>query len=458
MAKIEKTKYLIIGNSAGGIGAAEAIREVDKAGAITIISDEPYPAYSRPLISEYLANICPLERMLFRPPDFYEKSNIQTVFGEKVMQVNFNEYIVTLKQVQGKSGRTLTWQKLLLATGGLPIVPKIDGIGLKGVFTFTKLDDAKAIDEFLNPLKQVQGRRKVRAVVIGGGLIGVSVTEALVKRGVEVKIVEMKERVLNTILDEEASALEEKALTQAGVEIITGHTVGNIGTLNLVQGTGVDLDDTRPIPCEVVIVAIGVQPRVELVSESGIKTNRGIVVDRHMATSRIDVYACGDVAEAYDFVYGENRLTPIWPNAYLGGRIAGLNMAGIPTEYQGGTAMNAMKYFGINIVSAGMVIPPDDSYEVISSKHDHVYKKVVLKDRLIVGMVFSGDIEKSGIIYNLMKDRVNVDSFKQALVGDDFGLSSLPEEIWRPRLAIPPSMSASLVTSVKQPEEMLVGE
>ncbi|PIU22781.1 MAG: hypothetical protein COT13_06780, partial [Chloroflexi bacterium CG08_land_8_20_14_0_20_45_12] len=157
MAKIEKTKYLIIGNSAGGIGAAEAIREVDKAGAITIISDEPYPAYSRPLISEYLVNRCPLERMLFRPPDFYEKSNIQTVFGEKVMQVNFNEYIVTLKQVQGKSGRTLTWQKLLLATGGLPIVPKIDGIGLKGVFTFTKLDDAKAIDEFLNPLKQVQG-------------------------------------------------------------------------------------------------------------------------------------------------------------------------------------------------------------------------------------------------------------------------------------------------------------
>lgn len=448
MVEKEKTRYLIIGNSAGGIGAAEAIREVDKAGAISIISDELYPTYSRPLISEYLANRCPLERMLFRPPDFYEKSNIQTVFGEKVMQVNFNEHIVKLK-----NGRTLTWQKLLLATGGLPIVPKIDGIGLKGVFTFTKLDDAKAIDEFLNHYQ-----RKVRAVVIGGGLIGVSVTEALVKRGVEVKIVEMKERVLNTILDEEASALEEKALTQAGVEIITGHTVGNISSYLPGEATGVDLDDTRPIPCEVVIVAIGVKPRVELVSESGIKTNRGIAVDRHMATSRPDVYACGDVAEAYDFVYGENRLTPIWPNAYMGGRIAGLNMAGIPTEYKGGTAMNSMRYFGVNTVSAGMVTPPDNSYEVISSKHDHVYKKVVLKDRLIVGMVFSSDIEKSGIIYNLMKDRVNVDSFKQALVSDDFGLASLPEEIWRPRLAIPPSISASLVTSVKQLEEMLIGE
>jgi NAD(P)H-nitrite reductase large subunit len=448
MARIEKTKYLIIGNSAGGIGAAEAIREVDKAGTITIISDEPYLAYSRPLISEYLTNNCPLERMLFRPPDFYEKSNIRTLFGEKAIQANFNNHSVKLE-----SGRTLTWQRLLLATGGLPVVPKIDGIGLKGVFTFTKLDDAKAIDEFLN-----QYGRKVRAVVIGGGLIGVSVTEALVKRGVDVTIVEMKERVLNTILDEEASALEEKALTQAGVEIITGHTVVKVRSYLPGEATGVSLDDGRPIPCEVVIVAIGVQPRTELVADTGIKTNRGIIVDRHMATSRPDVYACGDVAEAYDFVHGENRLTPIWPNAYLGGRIAGLNMAGIPAEYQGGTAMNSLKYFGINIVSAGMVIPPDDSYEVISSKHDHVYKKLVLKDGLILGMVFSGDIEKSGIIYNLMKDRVNVNSFKQALVGDDFGLASLPEEIWRRRLSIPPSISASLVTSVEPPEKMLVGE
>ena len=117
-----------------------------------------------------------------------------------------------------------------------------------------------------------------------------------------------------------------------------------------------------------------------------------------------------------------------------------------------------MKYFGEAIISAGMVTQPDDSYEVISEKHDHVYKKVVLKDGLIVGMVFCGDIEKSGIIYNLMKDKINVDSFKQALIADDFGLVSLPEEIWRPWLAIPASVLASSVTSVEQPEEALVGE
>jgi len=448
MARAEKIKYLIIGNSAGGIGTAEAIREVDKAGAITIISDEPYPAYSRPLISEHLAEGRPLERMLYRPPDFYEKNNIRTVLGEKVVQVNFNKHTLKLE-----SGRTLAWRKLLLATGGLPIVPRIEGIGLRGVFTFTRLDDAKAIDEFLN-----QQLRGIRAVVIGGGLIGVSATEALVKRGVEVTIVEMKERILNTILDEEASALEEEALTQAGVEIFTGHTADRIDGDGADRVSGVSLDDGRLIPCEMVIIAIGVQPRLELVADSGIKTGRGIVVDRRMATSIPGVYACGDVAEAYDFIYGENRLTPIWPNAYIGGRIAGLNMAGIPAEYQGGTAMNSLSYFGINIVSAGMVTPPDDSCEVLIQRHNSIYRKVVVKDGQILGLVFAGDIEKSGIVYNLMKDRVNVDSFKEALVADDFGLAYLPEEIWRARLAVSPSELTSSVTSVEQPEEVLVSE
>jgi len=444
-----KTGYLIIGNSAGGIGAAEAIRQVDKEGAVTIISDEPYPAYSRPLISEYLAERRPLEKMLFRLPDFYKENNVQTILGQKVTGLNISK-----RNIKLEDGRTITWDKLLLATGGSSIVPRIEGIELKGIFTFNKLDDAKAIDEFLK-----QYRREVKAVVIGGGLIGVSVTEALVKRGVGVTIVEMKERILNTILDEEASALVETTLEQAGVEIITGHTVAEI-TSDPLKGeaiSSVTLDDGRPIPCEMVIIAIGVQPRLELVSGTAIKTNRGIVVDRYMATSSPNVYACGDVAEAYDFVYDENKLTPIWPNAYIGGRIAGFNMAGIPTEYPGGTAMNSLKYFGLDVVSAGIVTPADDSYQVLSEKYDNIYHKVVLKGGLVVGMVFAGNIEKSGIVFSLMKDKVNVDGFKQELVAGDFGLVSLPEEIWRPKLEVPPLGLVSPVP-LEQPEEMVMGE
>ncbi|MDZ4230847.1 MAG: FAD-dependent oxidoreductase, partial [Dehalococcoidales bacterium] len=409
--KNETIKYLIIGNSAGGIGAAEAIREVDKAGTITIVSDEPYPAYSRPLISEHLADGRPLERILFRPPGFYDNNHIQTILGQKVVGVKPEEHSIELDD-----GRLITWEKLLLATGGLPIVPPMEGLGLKGIFTFTTLDDARAVDHFLRQ----HPKREIRAVVIGGGLIGISATEALLKRGVEVTIIEMKDRVLNAILDEEASSLEEDALNKAGVEIITGHTVSRITSYVPGEVTGVTLDNSRPLACEMVIVAIGVRPRTELVSDTGIKTNRGIIIDRRMTTSNPDVYACGDVAEGYDFVHGENRLSPVWPNAYLGGRIAGFNMAGVPTEYRGGTAMNSMKYFGVNIHSAGMVAPTDDSYEVISSKTAHTYKKVILKDGLITGMVYSSDIEKSGIVYRLMKDRINVEAFKQELVAADF--------------------------------------
>ena len=141
----DKIKYLIIGNSAGGIGAAEAIRELDKQGTMAIVSDEPYPAYSRPLISEHLFEGRPLERMLYRPADFYEKNNIQTLFGEKVAKIDFSGHGLKLK-----SGKKLEWQELMLATGGSPIVPKIDGGDAKSVFTFTKLDDAKGIDKFLN--------------------------------------------------------------------------------------------------------------------------------------------------------------------------------------------------------------------------------------------------------------------------------------------------------------------
>jgi NAD(P)H-nitrite reductase large subunit len=298
----------------------------------------------------------------------------------------------------------------------------------------------------------------VRAVVIGGGLIGVSVTEALVKRGAMVTIVEMKERILNTILDQEASVLAEESLRQVGVEIITGDTVTEVSSHSHNAVSSVTLDNGRPIPCELVIVAIGVRPRTELVADTGIKTNRGIIVDRYMATTNPDVYACGDVAEAYDFVYGENRLTPIWPNAYSGGRVAGFNMAGVSTEYQGGTAMNSLKYFGLTVASAGMVTPPDDDYEVLSTTPNHNYKKVVLKDGHLVGMVLVGDIEKAGIVFSLMKDGVNVDNFKHALVADDFGLASLPEEIWRPRLEMPPSVPDSSIISAAEPEEAIVGE
>ena len=419
-----RVRYLIIGNSAGGIGAAQAIREVDKTGSIAVVSDEPYPSYSRPLISKYLAERCPLERMLFRSPDFYDQNDIILLLGRKVDSLGLESHAVELDD-----GRKMGWERLLLAVGGAPIVPAVEGMDKRGVFAFTTLDHAKGIDKFLDNAH--------KAVVIGGGLIGVSATEALAKRGVEVVIVEMKDRILNTILDERASLIVEETLDRAGIGAITGQTVTEI--VGAPEVSEVVLGSGERIPCDLVVVAIGVLPRVELTLGTDIKVSRGIVVDRHMATSHPDIYSCGDVAEAYDFVYDTNRLTPIWPNAYLGGRIAGLNMAGVETEYPGGTSMNSLSYFGLDIAAAGMVTPQDgESYEMLIKQIDTSYQKVILKDDRLVGMVFMRDIEKSGIVFGLMKERVNVGSFKQAILDDDFGLAFLPEEIWRPRLEAPP--------------------
>jgi NAD(P)H-nitrite reductase large subunit len=424
MEKTERIKYLIIGNSAGGIGAVEAIRELDKSGTITIVSDEPYPVYSRPLISDFLAGKRTIDNLNYRSFDFYEQNHISTIFGNRVTKLDLTDNTVFLD-----SSQKLVWDKLLLATGGTPIVPPMEGKNTRGVFTFTTLGDAKVIDDY------IRQKPDVNAVVIGGGLIGVSVTESLLKRHVKVTIIEMKDRILNVILDEKTSFMEDKAVRDSGVDIITGHTVSKINSNIHGEVYSVTLDNGNVIQCGMVIVAIGVRPRLDLVTGTEIKVNRGVVVDKHMETSVPGVYACGDVAEAYDFIYHENRLTPVWPNAYLGGRTAGLNMAGKTADYPGGTNINSMKYFGVYIVSAGMITAPDNSYEVLVTNHEDIYKKLILKNGLITGMVFSGEVDRAGIIYNLMRDAVNVDSFKQSLVTDDVGLLSLPEKLWRNRLA-----------------------
>jgi NAD(P)H-nitrite reductase large subunit len=158
-----------------------------------------------------------------------------------------------------------------------------------------------------------------------------------------------------------------------------------------------------------------------------------------MATSCRDVYACGDAAEAYDFVHKTNRLIPVWPNAVAGGRAAGYNMAGRPTRYEGSTGMNALNCFGLSIVAAGLVAPKDDpTCEVLatSSAADGTYRRIVLKNNRIVGMVFVGDIERSGVVFGLMKDGANVRRFREALLSPDFGLGALPDDLRRKRLPL----------------------
>lgn len=414
------SKYVFIGGSAGGIGAVEAIRELDPVGTITVVSEEPFPQYSRPMIADYLSGEATLEKMKYRDDYFWEKNRVQALTGIKAVSLNLTE-----KYVELDGGDRINFDKLLIATGGKPSIPKMEGIEKNGVFTFNNLSDAEGIAARIKEAK--------KAVVIGGGRIGVSVAEALMKRGVKVMMVQ-RSRILRRVVDAATSEIVEKVYREAGVTILTGHMVqrilGRCGDDGVVGG--VVLDDGEKIPCDLVVVAVGVVPRTELVEGTEVKINRGIVVDKFMCTSVPDVFACGDVAEAYDFVWGKNRLIPLWPVAHLGGRVAGYNMAGKKTEYPGGTMMSAMKYFEIPVVSVGVAnSKEDEGYEILVTCEPtrNLYKKIVLKDGIIVGMTFVSDIERTGIIFYLMKNRVDVEGFKQGLISEDFGLVTLPEKL-----------------------------
>jgi NAD(P)H-nitrite reductase large subunit len=413
-------KYVIVGASAAGIGAVEAIREVDQQGSITVISDEQCTYYSRPMISEFVSGKADIQKMKCRNDDFWSQNKTEAKTGKKAVAINIAEKTVSLED-----GEKVSYEKLLLATGGKPFVPKMEGQEKDGVFTFTTLSEAQRLAEKINRI----GAKS--AVVIGAGLIGISVTDALVKLGLKVTVVELQEKILSLLLDAKASDIVEAAIRKAGVNFATGQSVQKIVGRPENDGAvgGVILTKGDQIQCDIIIVAIGVIPRTELVTGTAVKTNRGIVVDNYMQTSVPDVYASGDVAEAFDYIINQNRLLPLWPLAVLEGRIAGYNMTGKKTVYEGGTNMSSLKYFGVPIVSIGLANPKDDPTLEILVKEDlanGVYKKIVLKDNVIVGLTMVNAIERSGILYNLLKKRVNVKDFKQDLLKDDFSLAFLP--------------------------------
>ncbi len=410
--------YLIIGNSAAAVGAIETIRSHDRTNPITVISDEPYLTYSRPLISYLLAGQVSQENMFYREKDFYEKNRVEARLGEKAISVDPESKSITLD-----TGEKLFFDKLLLATGGTPIFPEVEGRDLEGVFTFTRWDDAEKIMEFM-------ARNRIeKAVVVGGGLIGLKATEALVERGIKVTVVELADRILSITFDHKAARMVEGYLKEREVDVITDNTVSLIKGDNS-QVEKVILKDQREVQCQLLIFAIGVRPNIDLVKGTSIRVNRGIVVNKYLETSVPDIYAAGDVAEAFDLVMGIDRPIPIWPSAYIQGTVAGYNMAGLPREYEGWFAMNSVEICGLPTISVGLTVPAEDGYEILEDHHPQklTYRKIVLKDDLVVGAIFISKIDRAGIITGLIKDRVKVTSFKEHLLREDFGLVWLPKE------------------------------
>ncbi|KJS87980.1 MAG: pyridine nucleotide-disulfide oxidoreductase [Peptococcaceae bacterium BICA1-8] len=413
--------YVIIGNSAAAVGAVEGIRRVDKHNPITLISDEPYHTYSRPLISYLLAGKVTEEKMLYRGQDFYEKNNVTTLLGQKAIAIDTDS-----KAVKLENNKVIIYDKLLIATGGTPFIPPMDGLEKKNVFTFIKMADVKAISDVV-----VAGNK---AVIIGAGLIGLKAAEGLASLGVDVTIVELANRVLSAILDEEGADIVQKNLEKRGIKFELNTSVKAITGGEEAQG--VTLSNGKALPADLVVVAVGVRPNTEVVESSKITVNRGIVIDEKCQTSIENVYAAGDVAEGYDLIFAQNRVLPILPNAYCQGETAGLNMAGSESIFSGGFAMNSIGFYGLPMITAGIVKPEGDGYEVLVKMvpEQNLYKKIILKDNIVVGFIYLNEVDRAGIITGLIREKTNVSDFKQELLKDSFGYIDLPQKLRRSKL------------------------
>jgi NAD(P)H-nitrite reductase large subunit len=419
--KEDTVRYVIIGNSAAAVGAVEAIRQHDHENPITIIADEPHHVYSRPLISYLLGKAVDDSRMYYRPADFYERHGVETMLGVEVTGIDTQDKSLALG-----GGGTVTYDRLLIATGGKPFVPPLPGANLDGVFTFTTWKEARQIDQY------IEDHRVKSALVIGGGLIGLKTTEALIERQVSITLIELADRILSATFDRTASKLAEAILRREHVDVRTGTTIEEI----IGRGGRVDhavLRDGERINCDLVIFAIGVRPNTGLIPpDTGIQVERGICVDRHMQTTTAAVYAAGDCVQAYDMLLDACRPIAIWPNAYRQGYIAGCNMAGVPKTYEGSFPMNSIEVCGVPTISVGITDPPrEDAEYTVIDKYDRetlTYKKLVLHHDRLVGAIFVGDIDRAGIYTGLIRDRVDVRPFREHLLSGNFGLISLPRD------------------------------
>jgi NAD(P)H-nitrite reductase large subunit len=411
--------YVIIGNSVAAVGAIRGIRSIDNKGNITVISRERHTAYGRPLISYLLGGLVTEKRMPYLPADFYEKERVNLLLNSEVIGIDSAKQKVTLS-----AGDTISYDRLLIATGGDPFVPPIEGLsGKERIFTFTTWDDADKLKGIAADIGKV--------VVIGGGLIGLKAAEGLHLLGKQITIVELADRILSAAFDRTAGKVVAKKMKAGGIDVITDDTVVRIEGEDAVI-SGVTLKSGDFLPCDTVIVAIGVRPACSFLKGSKVEVNRGIVVNEQMETSVKGIFAAGDVAEASDFFTGQKNPMPIWPDAYIQGDVAGVAMAGGTKIYGGGLAMNSIELFKVPTISMGITNPVEPKeFEILTYQdlESYQYRKIVLNGDRLVGAVLVGNVERAGIFAGLIREKVDITPFKGELLAQDFGIIKLPREL-----------------------------
>lgn len=365
---------------------------------IVVIGAEPHPNYNRILLSAVLAGDKTLDDIVVNPRSWYDERDIRLITGTAATAIDRRARCVTLAD-----GRAVRYDKLLLATGAKPLAPPIPGVGFANVRAFRDIADVRVLIE--------AARKGRRAVVIGGGLLGLEAAWGLKRRGMSVALVHLMPTLMERQLDAAAAALLLRSLEHRGIEVLVNSQTEEIA------GTGradaVVLADGRRLPADLVVLAIGIRPNIELARAAGLDVNRGILVGDDMATSDPDICAVGECIEHNGQVFG--LVAPIWDQA----RVCGAQLAGDDAElYVPPPVFTSLKITGIDVFSAGALAAADDADEEITL-HDAsggLYKKLILRNDRVVGSVLFGSIADGPWYVQLMRDRTDVSSFRDQIV------------------------------------------
>ena len=378
-------RFVIIGAGAAGIAAAQTLRDFRPKDMITVLSiDEK--VHSRCMLHKYLGHERDEQGINFVAADFFEKNDIYHIPCQTVSRID-----TQAKTVYYGESYSIPYDKLLISTGSGFFIPPIPHFReAPNVFGFRDLSDAMKIDAAF--------ARGKRVFIVGSGLVGLDAASALAERGADITIAEMAPRVMPLQTDDYAAGVYQKAFEAHGCKFLLG-----IGASDaVVDGEGniteVILSSGEHVPCDFIIMAAGVRPRIQIALDSGIKAERAIEVDDHLRTSAPDVYAAGDCT----------GLSGVWPDAMAQGKAAAENMAGLDTVYEKPYPFkNTSNFFGVTMLSAGR-LDLTEGAEILVHKTPGEYKKAVITNGRLTAYLSLGDISNQGLYLYLIRTGVDL--------------------------------------------------
>jgi len=390
-------KLVIIGN---GMAPGRMLEELfEKAPGLyetTIFNAEPRVNYDRIMLSPVLSGEKAYEDIVIHDDAWYAAHGVTLHKGARVTEIDRQA-----KTVTSANGITAHYDKLVIATGSLPFIIPVPGHQLPGVLAYRDLDDVEKMLEI--------AERKGRAIVIGGGLLGLEAAYGLKRQGMEVTVIHLMPTIMERQLDPAAAYLLGKALPERGIEIITKANTKQILGTDKVEG--IELEDGRVITGDMVIMAVGIRPASQLAKDTGLAVNRGIVVDDGMMTSDASIFSLGECAEHRGICYG--LVAPLYESA----RVLADRLTGGDAEYHGSVVNTKLKVTGINLFSAGdFGEAPDREEIVLRDAAAGIYKRLVLKENRIIGAVLYGETADGSWFFDLLKKQTDISEMRDTLI------------------------------------------